>query len=152
MIEAEDMPDVAAEQPVDRVRQLQGRLCDRRAQRDDDPARSLYAQTAGWAEVFRIATATKAATFQGTIAATNFSGSHSGTSSGTNTGDQTITLTGNVTGSGTGRLPQPLPTAPSLTRRFRMWPPRACSAIRPAVRRLHRKSALLVDWHSQALR
>ncbi len=90
------------EQPVDRVRQLQGRLSDRRAQRDDDPARSLYAQTAGWAEVFRIATATKAATFQGTIAATNFSGTHSGTSSGTNTGDQTITLTGNVTGSGTG--------------------------------------------------
>ncbi len=31
------------EQPVDRVRQLQGRLCDRRAQRDDDPARSVHA-------------------------------------------------------------------------------------------------------------
>ena len=34
VVEAEDMPDIAANSAVDRVRQFQGRLSDRRAQRD----------------------------------------------------------------------------------------------------------------------
>ena len=44
LIEAEDMPDVAANSAVHRLRQFQGRLCDRRAERDDDPARPFHAQ------------------------------------------------------------------------------------------------------------